>query len=146
MTKPRLFTALAAALFALAAAAAHAQIAAPRTLAEPKAEIQQRADRKAYPVSELDAAEVREALANLRSLDRDEWAAAWSAIGDRGLRIRGAVVQGGPVEDVFLLMRAGSPKDVWINPQGGHMGRGAALSDQKIFETVTLPWVVRALK
>ena len=108
MTKPRLFTALAAALFALAAAAAHAQIAAPRTLAELKAEIQQRADRKAYPVSELDAAEVREALANLRSLDRDEWAAAWSAIGDRGLRIRGAVVQGGPVEDVFLLMRAGT--------------------------------------
>lgn len=399
MTKARLFLARAVTLLSLAAAsvAANAQIAAPRTLAELKTEIQQRADRKAYPVSELDAAEVREALSNLRSLDRDEWAAAWSAIGDRRLargktaepsdrrgaaehykyafeyylfarfplenspgkvraygraleafaayarlqdppieivripfegkeivgylrlpknvrpapvvvtiggldgrkenasfrhdaylahgvayfsfdmpgtgqstirrvvpgaerefsrvldtiaarseldakrvvvygpswgghfaarlaytereRIRGAVVQGGPVheyfqpewqkkavgtreylfelfearaaiygagtldeflaygpqmslktagwlekpsapmlvingmrdtqvpvEDLFLLMRAGSPKDVWINPQGGHMGRSAALSDQKIFETVTLPWVVRALK
>lgn len=85
MTKPRLFLARAVALLALAAAsvAANAQIAAPRTLAELKTEIQQRADRKAYPVSELNAAEVREALANLRSLDRDEWAAAWSAIGDR---------------------------------------------------------------
>jgi len=51
-----------------------------------------------------------------------------------------------PVEDVFLLMRAGSPKDVWINPQGGHMGRNKEVSDQKIFETVTLPWVVRMLK
>ncbi len=51
-----------------------------------------------------------------------------------------------PVEDVFLLMRSGSPKEVWINPQGGHMGRNPAISDQKIFETVTLPWVVRMLK
>jgi esterase FrsA len=51
-----------------------------------------------------------------------------------------------PVEDVFLLMRSGSPKEVWINPQGGHMGRNAAVSDQKIFETVTMPWVLRMLK
>ena len=51
-----------------------------------------------------------------------------------------------PIEDLFLLMRSGSPKEVWINPQGGHMGRNVALSDQKIFETVTLPWVVRMLR
>jgi len=51
-----------------------------------------------------------------------------------------------PVEDLFLLMRSGSPKDVWINPQGGHMGRNKEISDQKIFETVTLPWVVRMVK
>jgi len=51
-----------------------------------------------------------------------------------------------PIEDVFLLMRSGSPKEVWINPQGGHMGRNKEISDQKIFETVTLPWVVRMLK
>jgi len=51
-----------------------------------------------------------------------------------------------PVEDVFLLMRSGSPKEVWINPQGGHMGRNKEISDQKIFETVTLPWVVRVLR
>ncbi len=386
-------------LLALAAltGTALAQVAAPRTLAELKAEVQSRADRHAYPVSELDPAEVREALGSLKSLNRDEWASAWSAIGDRHLeqgrsadasdragaskhykyafeyylfarfplensrgkvkayakaleafaayaklqdppieivripfegkeivgvlrlprdvrpaplvltiggldgrkenasfrndaylahgvgyfsfdmpgtgqstirrvapgaereftrvldyiatyadldatrvvvyggswgghwaarlaytereRIRGAVVQGGPVheyfqpkwqrkaigtreylfelfearaaiygaktldeflaygpkmslktagwldkpsapmlvingirdtqvpvEDLFLLMRSGSPKEVWINPQGGHMGRNAAVSDQKIFESVTLPWVVRMLK
>jgi len=51
-----------------------------------------------------------------------------------------------PVEDLFLLMRSGSPKEVWINPQGGHMGRNVAISDQKIFETVTLPWVVRMVR
>ena len=33
-----------------------------------------------------------------------------------------------------------------VNPQGGHMGRNVAISDQKIFETVTLPWVVRLLR
>ena len=385
---------LALALLLALAAPALAQIAAPRTLSELKTEVQGRADRHAYPVSELEPAEVREALGNLKTLDRDEWASAWSAIGDRHMaqakkasdsagaseqykyafeyylfarfplenssgkvkayekaleaftayaklqdppieivripfegkeivgylrlprgvrpaplvltiggldgrkenasfrsdaylahgvgyfsfdmpgtgqstirqvvpgaereftrvldtiatrpeldakrvvvyggswgghwaarlaylereRIRGAVVQGGPVheyfepewqkkaigtreylfelfearaaiygantlddflaygpkmslktagwldkpsapmlvingmrdtqvpvEDLFLLMRSGSPKEVWINPQGGHMGRNVAVSDQKIFETVTLPWVVRML-
>ena len=77
----------ASALLALVAlsGAALAQTAAPRTLSELKAEVQERADRKVYPVSQLDAAEVREALGSLKSLDRDEWAAAWSAIGDRRL-------------------------------------------------------------
>jgi len=387
---------IAAALLACLPAAALAQSGGPRTLAELKAEVQERADRKVYPVSQLEPAEVREALAALKTLDRDEWAAAWSAIGDRHMaqgkkaesnpaeaskhykyafeyylfarfplenspgkvraydkaleafaayaklqdpaieivrmpfegkeivgylrlpinirpaplvltiggldsrkenasfrndayldhgvayfafdmpgtgqstirqvvpraereftrvldyittrpdldakrvvvyggswgghwaarlaylereRIRGAVVQGGPVhdyfqpewqkkaigtreylfelfearsaiygaktlaeflaygpkmslktagwldkpsapmlvingmrdtqvpiEDLFLLMRSGSPKEVWINPQGGHMGRNKEISDQKIFETVTLPWVVRMLR
>src|SRR5713226_6349562 len=74
-------------LLALAALTcpALAQVAAPRTLAELKTEVQSRADRHAYPVSELDPAEVREALGMLKSLDRDEWAQAWSAIGDRHL-------------------------------------------------------------
>jgi len=51
-----------------------------------------------------------------------------------------------PIEDLFLLLRSGSPKEVWLNPAGGHMGRSAELSDQRIFETVTLPWVVRVLR
>ena len=71
------------ALLAIACTVAWAQMATPRTLEELKAEIQSRADRRAYPVATLRAEEVREALASLRSLDRDEWAAAWSAIGDR---------------------------------------------------------------
>jgi esterase FrsA len=50
-----------------------------------------------------------------------------------------------PIDDLFLLLRSGSPKEVWLNPGGGHMGRSAELSDQRIFETITLPWVVRVL-
>ena len=67
----------------LSSTAALAQLATPRTPDELKAEIQVRADRKAYPVAQLDAAEVREALANLTSQDRDHWASVWGAIGDR---------------------------------------------------------------
>ncbi len=78
-----------AAALALAAAFAPvlAQIAPPRTLEELKEEIQYRAERKTYPVAGLDATEVREALGNLKSLDRDEWAAVWSAVGDRHLEL-----------------------------------------------------------
>lgn len=54
-----------------------------RTLDELKAEAQARADRNGYPLAGLVPSEVREALAGIGSLDRDEWAAAWSSIGDR---------------------------------------------------------------
>lgn len=58
-------------------------VATPRTLAELKAETQDRADRKAHPCTGLAGEEAREALGNLKSLDPDDWAAVWSAIGDR---------------------------------------------------------------
>src|SRR3989449_3682435 len=78
-------------LFAIVLAAlstvALAQSGGPRTLSQLKAEVQERADRHAYPVSGLEPAEVREALGSLKTLDRDEWAAAWSAIGDRHMAL-----------------------------------------------------------
>jgi hypothetical protein len=63
--------------------ATQAQLASPRTLEELKDEILTRVDRQAYPLAGLDPADVREALAALHSLDRDEWAAAWSMIAER---------------------------------------------------------------
>jgi pimeloyl-ACP methyl ester carboxylesterase len=60
---------------------AHAQ--SGRTLEELKAEAQARADRNAYPLIGLKPDEVREALGRLTSLDRDEWAASWSQLGER---------------------------------------------------------------
>src|ERR1039458_2304271 len=69
---------------------AHAQDHAPppeqwqtRTWPELKAETQARADRNAYPVTGLKSDDVREALSHIESLDRDRWAAAFMAIGDR---------------------------------------------------------------
>lgn len=75
--------ALLALFLALAIAPARAQVPPQRSLEELKAEAQERADRNAYPLIGLKPAEVREALGRLKSLDRDEWAASWSIIGER---------------------------------------------------------------
>src|SRR5437868_1341969 len=56
-----------------------------RTLEEVKTEAQARADRNAYPLIGLKPEEVREALAHLKSLEPDDWAAAWSPLGDRAM-------------------------------------------------------------
>src|SRR4051794_14106331 len=70
-------------LLALVVHPARAQIAPSRTIEELKAETQARADRNAYPLTGLKLEDVREALARITSLDRDEWAAAWSAAAER---------------------------------------------------------------
>src|SRR6266852_624438 len=75
-----------AALFAAGIAAVLAALGEGqpgRTLEELKAEAQARADRNAYPLIGLKPDEVREALGRLTSLERDEWAASWSQLGER---------------------------------------------------------------
>jgi len=72
-----------ATILSLAALVAGAQAPAGRTLEELKAEAQARADRNAYPLNGLRPDDVREALGRLKSLDRDEWAASWSELGER---------------------------------------------------------------
>jgi esterase FrsA len=54
-----------------------------RTIDEIKIETQARAERGAYPLIGLDPGDVREALASIKTRDRDEWATAWSAVADR---------------------------------------------------------------
>ncbi len=51
-----------------------------------------------------------------------------------------------PIEDLHLLLRHGSPKEAWVNPQGMHMGRSPGWSSQRIQREVTVPWMVRMLK
>src|ERR1700682_5049805 len=67
----------------LAAISAAAQMAPTRTWEELKTETQRRVDKNLGPVAGLKSEDAREALANIHSLDRDEWAAAWSAIAER---------------------------------------------------------------
>src|ERR1700722_14245729 len=67
----------------LAAISTAAQMAPTRTWEELKQETQRRVDKNLGPVGGLKSEDAREALANIHSLDRDEWAAAWSAIGER---------------------------------------------------------------
>jgi esterase FrsA len=52
-----------------------------------------------------------------------------------------------PISDVYLLLSKGDvPKDAWINPQGGHLGRQVKVwPDPVIFRQVIIPWLVRTL-
>jgi esterase FrsA len=52
-----------------------------------------------------------------------------------------------PIADLDLLINTGSdPREAWINPAGGHMGRTASTwPDPVIFRKVILPWEVRRL-
>jgi esterase FrsA len=52
-----------------------------------------------------------------------------------------------PISDLELLLQTGDvPKDAWINPQGGHLGREPrGWTDPVIFRQVIMPWELRLL-
>jgi hypothetical protein len=52
-----------------------------------------------------------------------------------------------PISDIYLLLNSGDvPKDAWINPAGGHLGRQVKVwPDPIIFKQVIIPWLVRTL-
>src|SRR2546429_7708422 len=62
---------------------AMAQAQKERTLEEIKAEAIKRAENGMYPLIGLDASDVREAFAAIKTSDYDEWAAAFSTVADR---------------------------------------------------------------
>lgn len=64
------------------------------------------------------------------------------------LVIAGALDTQVPIADDFLLLSKGdTPKDAWINPQGGHLGRQVGVwPDPKIFKQVIIPWLVKTLE
>ena len=53
-----------------------------------------------------------------------------------------------PIADEYLLLSKGdTPKDAWINPKGGHLGRQVgAWPDPLIFKQVIIPWLVKTLE
>jgi esterase FrsA len=53
-----------------------------------------------------------------------------------------------PIEDEYLLLSKGDvPKDAWINPKGGHLGRQVGVwPDPRIFKEVIIPWLVKTLQ
>lgn len=50
-----------------------------------------------------------------------------------------------PIGDLYLMMKHGDPKDTWVNPAGGHMGRSPQWSSAAIADRVVRPWIVRTL-
>jgi esterase FrsA len=63
------------------------------------------------------------------------------------LIIAGALDTQVPISDAYLLLSNGDvPKEAWINPQGGHLGRQLKVwPDPMIFRKVLVPWLVRNL-
>ena len=53
-----------------------------------------------------------------------------------------------PISDIYELLSAGDvPKEAWINPSGGHLGRQVNVwPDPLIFKQVLLPWIARHLQ
>jgi esterase FrsA len=53
-----------------------------------------------------------------------------------------------PIDDEYLLLSKGDvPKDAWINPSGGHLGRQVGVwPDPRIFKEVIIPWLVKTLQ
>ena len=53
-----------------------------------------------------------------------------------------------PIDDEYLLLSKGDvPKEAWINPHGGHLGRQVGVwPDPRIFKEVIIPWLVKTLQ
>jgi hypothetical protein len=53
-----------------------------------------------------------------------------------------------PVDDLYLILSKGDvPKEAWINPRGGHLGRQVGVwPDPLIFRQVIIPWLVKTLE
>jgi pimeloyl-ACP methyl ester carboxylesterase len=53
-----------------------------------------------------------------------------------------------PISDIDLLLHNGDvPKDAWINPKGGHLGRELThWTDPMVFREVIMPWELRVLQ
>lgn len=53
-----------------------------------------------------------------------------------------------PIADEYLLLSKGDvPKQAWINPEGGHLGRQVGVwPDPRIFKEVIIPWLVKTLQ
>jgi esterase FrsA len=64
------------------------------------------------------------------------------------LIIAGALDTQVPISDTYLLLSNGDvPKEAWINPQGGHLGRQVKVwPDPVIFRKVIIPWLVRTME
>jgi esterase FrsA len=50
-----------------------------------------------------------------------------------------------PISDLYLMMKHGDPKDVWVNPDGGHMGRSQKWPPRLVMQRIVEPWILRQL-
>ena len=51
-----------------------------------------------------------------------------------------------PIDDLYLLLNSGTPKEAWVNPDGGHMGRSEHWPQPQIISRIVMPWILRAIR
>src|SRR6266849_5126126 len=106
-SKPQFWLALillgSASMMAVAGVAQEPQ---ERTIDEIKAEAIHRAENGMYPLIGLDPADLREALASIKTRDKDEWAAAFMSVGDRYMAEGNSLVATDPVKANADYIRA----------------------------------------
>ena len=90
-------------------------------------------------VQELEEVFPRMSLKNLKLLGQPA---------TRMLVVAGALDTQVPIEDEYLFLGSGeTPKEAWINPKGGHLGRQVNVwPDPVILRQVIIPWLVRGLE
>jgi len=93
-------------LIALSGAIRAQQPQKERTLDEVKTEAIKRAENGMYPLIGLDPADVREAFANIKTTDNDEWAAAFSSVADRYMAEGNSLLSGNPAQADKDFVRA----------------------------------------
>ncbi len=50
-----------------------------------------------------------------------------------------------PIADLYLMMKHGDPKQAWVNPVGGHMGRSEQWPMGRILEQIVEPWLMHQI-
>ncbi|OGA39917.1 MAG: hypothetical protein A3G24_11430 [Betaproteobacteria bacterium RIFCSPLOWO2_12_FULL_62_13] len=61
------------------------------------------------------------------------------------LGVNGKLDDQAPVEDIYLLMEYGDPKEARIYPEGGHMGRTPGMKDEEIWAMI-VRWLKQRLE
>jgi esterase FrsA len=56
------------------------------------------------------------------------------------LAVNGKLDDQAPIQDVYLLMEHGGPKEARIFPKGGHMGRGGGVKDVEVWRLI-IDWL-----
>lgn len=51
-----------------------------------------------------------------------------------------------PIDDHFLLVSRGDPKEAWFNPKGGHMGFSPGWGPPRVINEVIVEWLKRRLR
>src|SRR5580658_10832145 len=104
---PRRYTAILAFSFCFMALATGAQQLRPeRTIEEIKTEAISRAENGQYPCIGQNPDDLKEAFANIKTKDRDEWGAAFIAVGDRYMAEGKALEKTDPAKADAAYVRA----------------------------------------